>query len=222
VGLAGSSAIIVATLHCLMDFYGVELPKMIQPSFVLDVENNELGITAGLQDRVIQVYEGLVYMNFSKDQEKELNGYKHYFYEPLDPSLLPNLYLAYDAEAGEPTEIFHNNIRQRYDSGDPVVHQAMITFADLAFQARIALGKRDYAKLAQLMNTNFDTRKTIYQLPKRQVQMVDTARSVGASAKFAGSGGAIVGTFRDENMFRELQTALNKIHCEVIIPKCVE
>ena len=56
VGLAGSSAIIVATLRALMEFYAVEIPREVQPSLVLSVETGELGITAGLQDRVIQVY----------------------------------------------------------------------------------------------------------------------------------------------------------------------
>ena len=66
VGLAGSSAIIVATLRCLMEFYEVQLPLEAQPMFVLLVEQEELGITVGLQDRVIQVYEGLVYMDFDR------------------------------------------------------------------------------------------------------------------------------------------------------------
>jgi glucuronokinase len=56
VGLAGSSAIIVATLRCLMEYYEVTIPREIQPTFVLLVEQEELGITVGLQDRVIQVY----------------------------------------------------------------------------------------------------------------------------------------------------------------------
>src|SRR5581483_11209412 len=64
VGLAGSSAIIVATLRCLLEFYGVSMPIEVQPTFVLQVEQLELGITVGLQDRVIQAYEGLVYMDF--------------------------------------------------------------------------------------------------------------------------------------------------------------
>ena len=67
VGLAGSSAIIVATLRCLMEFYDVQLPLEAQPMFVLLVEQEELGITVGLQDRVIQVYEGLVYMDFDRE-----------------------------------------------------------------------------------------------------------------------------------------------------------
>ena len=52
VGLAGSSAIIIATLRCLMEFYDIEIPLDVQPSLALAVEREELGIGAGLQDRV--------------------------------------------------------------------------------------------------------------------------------------------------------------------------
>jgi glucuronokinase len=36
--------------------------RELQPQFILEVEVGELNINAGLQDRVVQVYEGLVYM----------------------------------------------------------------------------------------------------------------------------------------------------------------
>jgi hypothetical protein len=61
VGLAGSSAIIVATMRALTQFYSVDVPKHYLPTLVLSCERDELGISAGLQDRVIQVYEGMVY-----------------------------------------------------------------------------------------------------------------------------------------------------------------
>ena len=54
IGLAGSSAIITATMRALMKFYGVEIPIEILPSITLSVEKDELSINAGLQDRVIQ------------------------------------------------------------------------------------------------------------------------------------------------------------------------
>ena len=69
VGLAGSSAIVSALFKALMKFYGLtsmDIPLEQQPSFVLSVEA-ELGINAGLQDRVMQIYEGCVYMNFDKE-----------------------------------------------------------------------------------------------------------------------------------------------------------
>ena len=34
---------------------------------MLSIERDELGINAGLQDRVIQAYSGTVYMDFSKE-----------------------------------------------------------------------------------------------------------------------------------------------------------
>src|SRR5262249_37539971 len=121
VGLAGSSAIIVATLRCLLGFYRVEIPRHLLPSLALAVETDELGIAAGLQDRVIQVYEGLVYMDFSREALREEAGLRYGYYECLDPALLPSLYVAYKADISEPTEVFHNQIRARYNAGEPAV-----------------------------------------------------------------------------------------------------
>jgi glucuronokinase len=219
VGLAGSSAIIVATLRCLMDFYGVEIPMEVQPSLALAVETEELGITAGLQDRVIQVYEGLVSMDFAAERMREAHGYRHGLYERLDLALLPPFYIAFKVDVSEPTEVFHNDIRGRYTRGDPAVVGAMTTFAGLATEAREALLHQDHDRLARLMDKNFDTRQSICQLPAGQVEMVEVARRAGASAKFAGSGGAIVGTYRDEAMFAELQRTLGAIGCVVIRPQ---
>ena len=219
VGLAGSSAIIAATLRCLMEFYGVEIPREAQPSFVLSVERDELGIAAGLQDRVIQIYEGLVYMDFDPARERDVRGFKCYHYEPLDPALLPPIYLAYHDALSEPTEVFHNDIRARFDRGEEGVVNAMKHFATLAAAAREALLDRDAERLGRLMDENFDTRRRLYNLPSWQVQMVETARRCGASAKFAGSGGATIGTYRDEAMFEQLGHELGAIHSRVIRPQ---
>ncbi|RME69944.1 MAG: GHMP kinase [Chloroflexi bacterium] len=221
VGLAGSSAIIVATLRCLMEFYGVDIPQAVQPSFVLAIESEELGISAGLQDRVIQCYEGMVYMDFDPRQEQVIDGFRCYAYEPLDTSWLPPLYVAYHHAFSEPTEVFHNDIRGRFNRGDADVVQAMHHFADLAAQGREALRTRDVARLSALIDDNFDTRLKIARLPEWQVQMVQAARACGASAKFAGSGGAIVGTYPDEATFDRLKERLGQIGSAVIKPQIV-
>jgi len=218
VGLAGSSAIIVATLRCLMEFYGIEIPRRVQPSLALSVENDELGIAAGLQDRVIQVYEGLVYMDFARERMEDIRGLKCAEYEPMDPRLLPPLYVAYKTEVGEPTEVFHNDLRARYAQGEPAVVAAMVRFADLAFQAREALLSGDHQRLGRLINANFDLRRSICRLPSGQIEMVDRARRTGASAKFAGSGGAIIGIFPDEAAFCRLEKELSAIGCRVLRP----
>ena len=94
-------------------------------------------------------------------------------------------------------------------------------FAALAASAREALLDRDAERLGRLMDENFDTRRSIYNLPLWQVQMVETARRCGASAKFAGSGGAVIGTYRDEAMFEQLCRELGAIHSRVIKPQVV-
>ena len=190
-----------------MDFYDVQIPIEAQPTFVLTVEQEELGIAVGLQDRVIQVYEGLVYMDFGAGRERVVDGLRCFWYEPMDPVLLPPLYVAHHETLGEPTEVFHSNIRERFNRGDPDVVGAMRCFADLAAEGRRALLARDRGLLARLIDANFETRRSIYRLPQWQVDMVDAARSAGASAKFAGSGGAIIGTCVDDAMFARVAPA---------------
>ena len=218
VGLAGSSAIITACLRALMVFYGVSIPKYVQANLVLAAESEELHIPAGLQDRVIQVYEGLVYMDFAKEiMLKQGYGY----YEPLDPKLLPKLYIAYRDDLSEPTETFHNNIRHRFDQGEPKVVNAMKFWANLAEKVKACLVNRELDRIPEMLNANFDKRREIYRISDENIRMVDAARSVGASSKFTGSGGAIVGTYTDESMFRNLRTALRKLNIKVIKPRIV-
>ncbi len=218
VGLAGSSALIVATLRCLMEFYGIDIPREAQPTFVLRVEQDELGITAGLQDRVIQVYEGLVYMDFDRSGQHEVAGLVCSRYEPLDPALLPPVYVAYHGELSEPTEVFHNNIRERFNRGERKVVDAMAHCAELAALGRDAILRREADRLAALIDENFEARRSIYSLPPWQIHQVDTARACGASAHFAGSGGAILGTYRDDAMFERLREELGRVGSRTIRP----
>ncbi len=219
VGLAGSSSIIVATLRCLMEFYDVEIPLEVQPSFVLSIEQDELGISAGLQDRVIQVYEGLIYMDFDENLEKSVKSYKCYEYSRLDTELLPSVYVAYHDGLSEPTEVYHNDIRGRFLRGEKKVTEAMKRFAAIAAEGKQALLEYDTNRLHKLIDENFDLRRSISRLPDWQVQMVEETRKCGASAKFAGSGGAIVGTYRDQKMLDQLTEKLSSIGVRTIIPK---
>ena len=215
VGLAGSSAIITACFRALMAFYGVTIPRQILPNLVLSVETRELGIPAGLQDRVIQVYEGLVYMDFGREHfERQHCGQ----YLELDPALLPPLYIAYRRDLAEGTEVFHNDIRGRFNRGEPAVVDAMKFWADLTDQVRDCLLRREGDQIGPLLDRNFDKRREIYQISSGNVRMVNTARAAGASAKFTGSGGAIVGTYPDEATFQRLKQALEAMGVEVFKP----
>ena len=76
----------------------------------------------------------------------------------------------------------------------------------------------DFAKLPDLVNANFDLRDRIFNVAPANRNMVMTARKCGASAKFAGSGGAIVGTYEDEAQYARLSSDLAAIGCSVLKP----
>ena len=215
-GMGGSSAIITAALRALCEYFEVGIPLPVQANLVLETETKELGVPAGLQDRVIQVYEGLVYMDFSKHL-MESQGYGNY--ERLDLALLPNIYLAYRTSLSEGTEVFHNNVRERWRARDPEVVEAMRTWASYAEQGRAALLSRDHAKLKELIDANFDLRAKLYRISEGNLEMIRRARAAGATANFAGSGGAIVGTYEDETMFRRLVESLTPAGVGVLKPQ---
>lgn len=214
-GLAGSSAIITACMRGLMNFYRIEIPPPILANLVLSVETEELGIGAGLQDRVAQAYESPVYMDFDKSiMDRQGFG----IYQTFPAEWLPPLYLAYRTDLSEGSEVIHNDLRARYKRGDKKVHEAMLQFAQITLDFMESLKKQDIAGAHALMNANFDLRQSITQISKDNLEMIQTARSLGASAKFTGSGGAIIGIYEDEKMYKKLHEGLGKIGVQVIKP----
>ena len=216
VGMGGSSAIVVATIRALMRLYDLEIPKTLVPTLALHAETEELRIPAGLQDRVIQTYEGVVYMDFAR-RLIEAQGYGAY--EPLPKDCLPDLFVAYSEQQAEGTEVTHSDLRSRFDHGDPVILKAMKKFASYAEEGRAALLAGDTRRLGELMNANFDLRRSIVSLKPGQVEMVEAARRLGAPCQFAGSGGAVVGLYTSEKQFAALRDAFRKLGCKTIRPK---
>ena len=215
VGLSGSSAIVTAMLRALMRFYDVDIPRHWLPTLALAVEKEELGISAGLQDRVIQAYEGVVYMDFDR-KVMESRGYG--IYESLDPPKLPPLYVAYDPERAEVSDVPHRSLRQLFERGDPTVVSAMQKYRDLTDKGRVALMSGDWDTLGHIMNENFDLRKTFMAIQPENQRMVEVARSTGACAKFCGSGGAICGLYKDGRQYQQLGDALAAIRCNILRP----
>ncbi|HUT24580.1 MAG TPA: GHMP kinase [Sumerlaeia bacterium] len=216
VGLAGSSAIIAATMRALMEFYGVEIPMPFLPTLILRVETEELGIAAGLQDRVVQVYGGCVYMDFDRDHLEE---FQYGRYEPIDPALLPPLYIAYRQKLSEGTEVVHNDLRQRWERGDPEVRHGMARFGEITDEFYRALKERDLDRMGELINENFDLRASLCRISQANWDLINAARNVEAPAKFCGSGGAIVGVYRNKRMLRDLGRAMKEIDAELVLPE---
>lgn len=219
-GLAGSSAIITAAIRALSQFYGVELPLPVLANVVLAAERDELSIPAGLQDRVAQAWNHPVFMDFNREY-MQAHGYG--IYEKIDLPSEVNFYVAYRTDLAEGSEILHSRLKDDYNAGVPQVLAAIDEWADLTCRMRQALADRDFARIPGLINRNFDLRSEVCSgsISEKNRRMVDIARKCGASAKFTGSGGAIVGTFEDEKMFETLQRELKVFGVEVIKPHIV-
>ncbi|CAI0456362.1 unnamed protein product [Linum tenue] len=188
----GVRLLMAISLNCLLDFYKVrdQIKVEIRPNLVLSAEK-ELGIVAGLQDRVAQIYGGLVYMEFSQEHMDKLG---HGIYTPMDINLLPPLHLVYAENPSDSGKV-HSTVKQRWLDGDKFIITTMAEVADLALHGKTAILEKNYSKLAELMNRNFDLRRSMFGddvIGDLNIKMVEAARKVGAASKFTGSGGAVI------------------------------
>lgn len=72
-----------------------------------------------------------------------------------------------------------------------------------------------------LLNENFDLRASLYNVGEGNTDMIQTARACGVSAKFAGSGGAIVGFLNDPDSLPALQTAFKSKSIRLLQPTLI-
>lgn len=208
-GLAGSSAIILATLRALSRFYKTSLPKLDPaieswPARVLAVERELLGIEGGLMDRVAQVYQGCMFMDFSADKPR---------YTRLDHTLLPQLWIVYraDATVGECSGKVHSDLRKRFCNCDEAVLSGMRKLGQVAEMGREALSANgDVSKLPHLMCRNFKLRLELVGenvVGDHNMHLVRTAEKAGFAAKMCGSGGAVICVADPVSALKEEQVA---------------
>lgn len=100
---------------------------------MLRIETEELGITAGLQDRVVQAYEGAVHMDFTPEGMAATDGSMG-VYTRLRAAAMPPLFLAYAADPSDSGRI-HAPVKQRWLAGDADVVAGMRAIAALADDA---------------------------------------------------------------------------------------
>ena len=148
--------------------------------------------------------------------EEQIEGHMHF-----DPKLLPPLYIAYDPLRAEISGVYHRRLRVLFEEHNRKILAAMTEFADLAQRSYETLMAGDLATLPALINANFDLRNRVFHVAPENYRMVMQARSTGASAKFAGSGGAIIGTYEDDVMYRRLVDVMATINCRVLRPTVV-
>ncbi len=211
VGLAGSSALVTAALRALMRWFDVTIVPAELAELALAAEVEDLGITAGPMDRVIQAYEGLMVMDFRPPRTAES-------YRRLDPTLLPPVFVAWDPNPGKVSGKVHGDVRFRWLRGDRDVREAIAVFPKLVEEGVKCLEQGDVRGLMRLVDRNFDTRASIWTLRGRDREMVALGRAAGAAVKFCGSGGAVLGVMENEATFPTLRAAYEAHGYRIIRP----
>lgn len=189
-GLAGSSAIVIATLRALCVATDRELSAFELAEAALRAETEDLGIAAGPQDRVIQSYQGLLFMDFAPPRDPAR-------YQEIDSGLLPPLFVVFGSLPGQDSGRVHVDVRGRFLRGDEDVVAAMDVFAETADAGLAALRSGDAAGFRTAVDRNFDLRADLFRLGPSDRILIDLGRAHGAAMKFPGSGGAALGVARD-------------------------
>jgi len=212
VGLAGSSALVVAALRALSAWFAVALDAFELSELALLAETLELGSVAGPQDRVLQAWGGLLFMDFREPRDPAR-------YVRLDPALLPPLFLAWDPSPGEDSHSVHSHVHARWAAGDPAVRAALAVFPRLADEGVRRLRQGDAAGLADLLDAAFEARSALFAIGAGDRERVAIARAHGAGASLCGSGGAIVGVPRDPRSLAALSATFEGARQRFLVPR---
>lgn len=201
VGLAGSSAVVVATMRALAARWRLDVPADVLATLALEAERDELGIAAGLQDRAVQAFGATVLVDGT--------GIR-----PLSSLTPVPLLVAWDPAAAQPSQRYHGDLRRRFDDGDAAVVGAMAHLADLAREAAPCVERGDAAALSTLVAATWEARRALGAVGPVQEALVAAARASGMAATSAGSGGSIVAVLTDpgqpERFAREAPTASSR------------
>jgi galactokinase/mevalonate kinase-like predicted kinase len=183
-GLAGSTALLTATVLCLLAWRGERLTPVELAELVRDIERKEANIVCGYQDAYMASLGGLQYMDFAG---------KH----PIDAgppgqatSLQASLpFLLVTTGVERLSGSVHGPIAERWLAGDPLVRSSIERIKDLAETGSQALLRNDLAGLGVAMNENQRLIAALGGSGEAIDQLVRDAIGCGSwAAKLAGAG----------------------------------
>lgn len=181
VGLAGSSAIAIATIEAIAQWWGTDLPADVVALLALAAERDELGIGAGIADRFVQAHRGVVLSDARGDPPRA---------RPVSVPVDVPLLVAWSQAAASPSQRYHAELRSRLAHGEG--QQIITRLAELAVAAAEALAAGDLERLRIATDESFDGRAALGPLDPKAIEPVAPLRAAGAAVNFAGSGGAVV------------------------------
>jgi len=99
--------------------------------------------------------------------------------------------------------------------------EAVENWKSLMMTFRKALEQDDITTMNTCIDANFDIRNALVNMHPKQAELVMLARKSGASAKFCGSGGAIIGMYKDQATLDRLKNDLSSAGVNILLPQIV-
>jgi glucuronokinase len=187
VGLAGSSALVIATLRALLSRWDLDLAAPRVAALALAAESDELGIAAGWMDRSVQAHGRPTLVD---TRSLDRNGVPSM--RLIEPGAPVELVVAWDPAGAAPSGRLHGDLRAALAAGDPLVTGAVDELVVAAHDAADALADGDVAGLSDAVGRSCALRDRLGALDAATAAMAAAVREVGGAATSAGSGGAVL------------------------------
>jgi glucuronokinase len=187
VGLAGSSALVIATLRALAGRWAVELSPAEIAELALGAEVDELGIAAGWMDRAVQAHGAPTLVD-----AREVSASGVPTMQVVVPRSAVEVVVAWDPAGASPSGRLHGSLRSRLDAGDAEVVACVQELVAAAHAAADALERADVAALADAVDASCGLRRRLGALDRGTAALVAAAAAAGGAATSAGSGGAVL------------------------------
>lgn len=220
VELGESTAITLAALEALNGLFGIGLAREQLPPLALACLIDRLGVPGTLRDPVAQSEGGLTFMDF--DAEGSGGGR----YEPLDPALLPPLFVAWPAEVDpapadnppspsvdKPDIVAGLSTLGGGAAGENLEPDALAELGGLAQRALSPLLVRDGAGFGVLLERDRELRETV-EPPN---PLAEAAARLGVAVNSTSPTGAIVGLFGNAAQLGQIREALTALGAELLI-----
>jgi hypothetical protein len=235
VGLAESSALVVAALSALTESVGLDVPPQVLATVAHRIETQQLGRIAELDDAVVQTYGGLMALDFGLETVDGLFGVGHGDYAPLPGTGLPDLYLAYRGRPAEPSEVDDGaddsdetvedlflRLRRSGEPGHGQTREVLRQLAALAIEGEAALRWRHRDRFGDLLHHDLRLRRLLCPLTATQELLLGAAADCQSSATVASSlagplvGASVVGMVGSDEHRSELAEAFEAVGAEFV------
>jgi len=188
VGLAGSSALIVATMRAAAERWELDIDPPMLAGLTLETERTELGLPAGWMDRAVQAHNAPTWMDARTTTQ--VDGLDLPIMEVVTPAPI-ELAIAWDPVGAAPSRRLHGGLQARLKAGDPAMPAAIGRLVEQAELATAALIGGDGPALRAAVSASCELRRELGALDERTSALVEHARRSGSAATSAGSGGAV-------------------------------